>query len=139
MTSDIPAFLAEIRARAEAATPGPWSAHDFGYPGEEEPSSIVIHTGKFDWNAIREGETAIACLPAWDRQESDNAEFIAHARTDVEHLVAAVEAVLTECADIELDWPLNPAAANQVSRSIIRDIRAAVAAALTPGGTDTDA
>lgn len=79
-----------IRGRVEAAIEGPWDRHDFGYAGEQEPSSIVVHTGKFDWEAVRDGETVIAGM-GWDAQENANAEFIAHARTDVPDLLAEVE------------------------------------------------
>lgn len=81
--------LDEITARAGAATEGPWSSHAFGHSGEGEPSSIVVHRGKFDWRAIYDGEF-IASMPRWDAQESEDAEFIAHARTDVPELVEAV-------------------------------------------------
>ena len=91
--------LAEIQARADAATDGPWAAHAFGYPGQEEPSSIVVHRGNFDWQAISDGEF-VASMPMWDRQESDDADFIAHARTDVPALVAALRAVLAKCARV---------------------------------------
>jgi hypothetical protein len=87
--------LRAMRERAEAATEGPWSSHEFGYPGESEPSSIVVHTGAFDWNAIRYGETERIASLDWDAQEGANAEFIAHARTDLPALVGALEAVET--------------------------------------------
>lgn len=93
MADDVTQRLAEMRDRSRGATPGPWSRHDFGYAGEQEPSSIVIHTGRFDHAAIREGETVIASM-AWDSQEDVNAEFIAHARTDLDDLLGAVEDVL---------------------------------------------
>ena len=76
-----------IEARLSAAVPGPWVKHDFGYPGQEEPSSIVVHAGKFDWQAISEGEF-IASIPAWDSQEDANAEFIANAPADIAYLLA---------------------------------------------------
>lgn len=79
--------LEEIRERWEKATPGPWKADDFGYAGMEEPCSIVIHTGKFDWQDINgEGESVIASM-FWDSQEADNAAAIAHAREDVPWLL----------------------------------------------------
>lgn len=88
--------LTEIEARAAAATEGPWSPHDFGHQGEEEPSSIVVHTGRFDWQAIYDGEDspAVAWMPGWDSQEDSNARFITAARQDVPALTAALRAVL---------------------------------------------
>jgi hypothetical protein len=95
-TTDTPAAEARdaldldaIEKRADAATEGPWFASDFGYSGEGEPSSIVVHQGKFDWQSIRDGEF-VASMPTWDRQESDDADFIAQARTDVPALVARI-------------------------------------------------
>lgn len=81
--------LDAIQARADAATEGPWRTGDFGYPGQDEPSSIIIHRGPFNWRAINEGEY-VAAMPAWDSQEGANAEFIANARTDVPALLALV-------------------------------------------------
>ena len=95
--------LDKIQARADAATDGPWSSHAFGYSGDGEPSSIVVHHGKFNWQAVRDGEF-VASMPRWDAQESDDAVFIAHARTDVPALVAAVRAVLDVCEN----YPVPP-------------------------------
>lgn len=93
MSALTPERLAEIRERATAATEGPWGSHDFGYAGEEEPSSIVVHTGEFDHSDLLtyDTETAVAWMPRWERQESDNATFIAYARTDVPALLAEVD------------------------------------------------
>lgn len=91
--------LDAIAARLEAATPGPWSAHDFGYPGQDEPSSIVIHTGEFDWNGIRYGETEVIAHTDWDSQPAANAEFIAHAPTDIAALLEF--AIAVEAAEKE--------------------------------------
>jgi len=83
----------DIRAALAAATPGPWRTHDFGHPGEQEPSSIVVHTGKFDWNDVQDpdGTSAIAWMPAWGRQDSDNAHLIANAPTWLADLLAEVD------------------------------------------------
>lgn len=94
------AALDAIRERAEAATEGPWHSHDFGHAGEEEPSSIVVHVGRFDHSDLRthDTETAVAWMPRWEGQEHDNATFIAHARTDVPDLLAEVERLTVENA-----------------------------------------
>ena len=95
-----PDLLAAIEARAHAATEGPWKASDFGYPGQDEPSSIIIHHGDFKWESIDGGEF-VAALP-WDAQEALDATFIAYARTDVPALLAHVrdlEARLGRVAD----------------------------------------
>lgn len=83
--------LDEIRERWEKATPGPWKAHDFGYGGMEEPCSIVIHTGKFDWQDINGEGTSVIASMLWDSQEADNADAIAHAREDVPWLLAKID------------------------------------------------
>lgn len=89
-----------IRARLAEATPGPWSAHAFGSPGEEEPSSIVVHAGAFDWDALRDGEGAIAWMPACDSPEWCDAELIAHAPEDIAHLLGEVERLEAEVASL---------------------------------------
>jgi hypothetical protein len=87
--------LRDVEARAEAATEGPWHRHDFGHAGEQEPSSIVIHTGEFDHASLLLGEGgAVAWMPTWDRDEDLDATFIAASRTDVPALTAAIRAVL---------------------------------------------
>jgi hypothetical protein len=67
--SEIRNRLAEIAARAASATEGPWREH----------KSRVASSGQ-DWGYV----------PIDDA----DAEFIAHARTDVPALVGALEAVL---------------------------------------------
>lgn len=73
-----PAQVAECRERAERATEGPWEAkcsgHDYPY--------IVAH-GK-----------QLAC--GEDFGKMPDAEFIAHARTDIPNLCATVEALREE-------------------------------------------
>ena len=76
--------LAEIRARAEAATEGPWTALGSGVASGDH------------WHVIASGE-AVAHISSRDGVNEDqrepDAEFIAHARTDLPALLAAVEAV----------------------------------------------
>lgn len=92
--------LEGIRSRRAAIGEADWRKHDFGYPGEEEPSSIIIHEGRFNWRAISEGEF-IASFPGADRDEDDRAEFVANAPADMSGLLAALDAViqLAENAD----------------------------------------
>ena len=72
--------LNEIEARANAATKGPW--HRYG-------------TWPYEVYAPREpdGGPYIASMTGDDGHNESNAEFIAHARTDVPALVAALRAV----------------------------------------------
>ena len=77
---DVRELLDGIEKRAELATPGPWVA---------------------DANAVRPSSPAWECLALTcptgstpDPQHRSNAQFIAHARTAVPRLVAALLAVL---------------------------------------------
>lgn len=71
--------LDEIEARANAATEGPWEA-EWRFTGWDVVSGKVDDDG----------------LPAFiaSEVESEEAEFIAHARTDVPDMAAALRAVL---------------------------------------------
>jgi hypothetical protein len=82
-------YLASVKERAEAATPGPW-----------EP---CIGSGNCEMTALSHQEqegpgTEFVCdlLPDWaldlSPRKAENMEFIAHARTDVDRLAAMVEA-----------------------------------------------
>jgi hypothetical protein len=89
--------LKEIEARAEAAMPGPWVYDTLGCPGIEQRTvrpggtecrQIVLQNEEAEWSPRHED--------MW---------FIAHARTDIPDLIAAVrEAVgLLEEATIDAD------------------------------------
>ena len=101
--------LNEIEARTNAATEGPWRHISIFEVGGfvENPRGREL----FDW---AQDDAGTICAPDGD------AEFIAHARTDVPALVAALRAVLEvhkrkvtmfnfatydECEDCEYDWP----------------------------------
>lgn len=71
--------LAEIRARAEAATPGPWCTDDW---------EIYTGTEYLPWSSLWIGET---CRADDCHGSRDDAAFIAAARTDVPALLAEVE------------------------------------------------
>ena len=79
--------LAEIRERLAATTPGPWHTHDYGSPADEEPTARVVHTGNFDWDAITYDGDYVVML---DSESRDDADFIAHAPTDIAALLAEV-------------------------------------------------
>lgn len=85
--------LDEIRARADAATPGPWLLHKNGGELEivdasgatSDASDIAfmhVHAEKEDW-----------ALPGTGY---DNAEFIAHAREDIPYLLSEIERLTRE-------------------------------------------
>lgn len=72
--------LEQVRARAAAATPGPWEAWDTGDPPAEDEARAWI---------VTPGSLHLATLYAGD--PSANATFAAHAREDIPALLAEVE------------------------------------------------
>ena len=85
--------LEAIKARAEAATPGPWAvpgANVFRViaPEAEHHNPRMGACPPYPWRVIAEPSS-------YDPSAAD-AEFIAHARTDVPDLVAEVERLRTE-------------------------------------------
>ena len=71
--------LAEIRARAEAATPGPWTLGPCSHGGQ------ILQRGDDSSRETRHPQTYLQIVP-----DSD-AEFIAHARTDIPYLLGRIE------------------------------------------------
>lgn len=69
--------LAKIKTRAEAATEGPW-----------------LNVGLLVCSTTTHEDVADTVVDPVNLQQLANADFIAHARTDVPALVAALEAVL---------------------------------------------
>lgn len=67
--------LAEIKAREQAATPGPWDA--------DTPPYVTIQKSEYVINAI--------CAVGVCEQNIKDADFIAHARTDIPALISEVE------------------------------------------------
>lgn len=84
------ARLQEIKARADAATAGPWKAsHRHGLLTENDDESAGL------------GLEIEGPPEAWNRGQFSrgaDASFIAHAREDVPDLIAALEASRAECA-----------------------------------------
>lgn len=76
------AEAAAIAARAEAATPGPWTLPEFYKPGD---------TDAWTWAEIRSGEEHVTGNFDYENggviKEAD-AHFIAHARADIPALLA---------------------------------------------------
>lgn len=88
--------LDSIEARANAATEGPWLAHDERSDLREEnpdvnPMWVVAHMEPNGVIWVRD----IADIGGGEQDETD-AEFIAHARTDVPALVAALREARAE-------------------------------------------
>jgi len=91
-------LLDEIRQREQEASPGPW----------EHPLEYEVTHG-YEFKNGRHTATWIATADAGDEDVPDeqaqaNAEFIAHARSDVDRLLAFAEAVLDLCRDTDGNW-----------------------------------
>ena len=71
----------DIEARAEAATPGPWTHRRQGY-GDKERSKVQ---GECE-------DLAIIAVTLFEEQQRANGEFIAHAREDIPYLLAQLKA-----------------------------------------------
>lgn len=85
--------LAEIRARCEAATKGPWvecrngGGDDFLYSIDSEPTGLPIV--KADCGVYP--------------PEKEDADFIAHAREDIPKLLAEVERLRKQVAELDAE------------------------------------
>lgn len=86
--------LDAIEARANAATDGPWVVkHEPAWEADNVQHPDVITVGAQMWEA--DDEPMTVCLVSTDHEDDPvdvllDAEFIAHARTDVPALVAEV-------------------------------------------------
>ncbi|WP_102508132.1 hypothetical protein [Sanguibacter massiliensis] len=107
--------LADITQRADAATEGPREAS-----GSHVATSW---TGASDWSGpIDDREPVATASPA-------DAEFIAHARTDVPALSAAIRDVLAECDRIEARADRYPWSHDACTKAdVARKVRAAITA-----------
>jgi len=76
--------LDAIKARADAATEGPWEADQFG----------AAMNGRDSWHVRSSGKPGVQVF--LNGTLAKDAEFIAAARSDVPRLVAALEAVLRQ-------------------------------------------
>jgi len=85
--------LAAIRARCEAATPGPW-----GYDGQHDEITADSPDAEDYWLIVSQCRTAPDTAPrdAFGHQYSADFAFIAHAREDVPYLLAEIERLRSE-------------------------------------------
>lgn len=113
MSEHLNVRLEAIAERASRATEGPWARFE-----THQADNFVVGPRGF----IRED---IVSGPTYERS---NAEFIAHARTDVPTLVAALRAVLNACNTYEKTQAIYRIEMGQ--REIIRVVRAEIEAAL---------
>lgn len=81
-------YLDAIEARVKATTPGPW--------GVDGVSVIIPVDGKGKWPLIVSLQYDTEDGPAWTPNSEENAQFIAHARADIEALLRVVRAARKE-------------------------------------------
>lgn len=97
--------IAEIRARVEAATPGPWDTiggsrvravkGDMACP-------IFSSEAPIDWHKNKRITHPVLCRAYAD--QVNNATFIAHAREDIPALLSALEAQAAELAEVRQQY-----------------------------------
>ena len=96
--ANVAAYLDAIKARCEAATPGPWAVAGKGVGAADDDRRpwIIAPDGEADpwWVAMFETEVPNSDFGL------ENAEFAAHARTDVPALVAEVERLGAENGEL---------------------------------------
>lgn len=107
-----PERLAEIKSRAEAATPGPWEAElqevEVDHDGTEYPYTGAWVPRACPWE---DGDGYV-------HMDDANAEFIANARQDIPDLLAEVERLREHVATLEHG--------NKDSRDRIRELESGV-------------
>lgn len=86
--------LDEIEARTTAATEGPWEVKPYRDERRKEEGDIDSITGPGPTIIVE--QLGCNCCDVGLSVADPDAEFIAHARTDVPALVAALEAALNE-------------------------------------------
>lgn len=84
--------IAEIRARLEAATPGPWKADTVKNVGENWLIGCVIEAGddqrNCHWIVTTDNLRASQCMSGGAEEDS---VFIAHAPEDIKYLLDEIE------------------------------------------------
>ena len=87
--------LEEIKARADAATEGPW-ARDMHSPDM---------SGRSGWYIRGPRKLGLRSMVLNSRMLSGDAEFIEHAREDVPYLLRLVEVAHARIAELEANTP----------------------------------
>jgi hypothetical protein len=95
--------LDEIRARAEAATPGPWRWRGLltAEGSEQTYAGYSQRVFRFTTDSLDTSPTLVAeTFDGHSDTAPPNAEFIAHARDDIPYLLAEVERLRAALASV---------------------------------------
>jgi len=95
--ADVPLDLDAITARAEAATPGEWGYEAFPHRVDIDGPGGWANF----WRGAERPEFLTDMEPAEFKQARADAEFIAHARTDIPALLAEVSRLRTQVRELE--------------------------------------
>lgn len=107
--------LAGIRARADAATRGPWHVELTAETYIDRPSRYPIYSDVRGIVEVAEGDTYVAQTMRGNAQARADAEFIAHAREDVAALLAEVERLRDALVQERMDnTPMSPMSDEQI-------------------------
>lgn len=97
--------LAEIKARTEAATPGPWTPSRGATPDGQYLATSKADKAEFLNLSLNDDKSELWLLDSGDAipavtgdgpNSEANAEFIAHAREDIPKLVGVIEDIQAE-------------------------------------------
>lgn len=94
-----PEQLAEIKARAEKATPGPWKAVEGGSGIHKGNVLCVEERSESGWEVIFTGFCG-----AYEGHGLANAELVAHARTDIPALLEAYTKAVRDHTELESEY-----------------------------------
>ena len=78
-------LIAEVEARCSNATPGPWASYEY----------MVLNAGEY---------SIVVCDSGENGESEKDAEFIAHARTDIPDLLAEVKTLKAEKESIAEEY-----------------------------------
>ncbi|WP_161605454.1 ead/Ea22-like family protein [Pimelobacter simplex] len=131
-STDLDDTLANIRARAEAATPGPWRV--------DEIARVWADRDPAGWDAFHIAACHDSVGRACDDDEA-NAEFIAHARADVPRLLDLLDEqrdVIARVQALASEWAHQPTDYDEDTEQQIADGHALLAALDGADTTTTD-
>lgn len=134
MSAEITAWLDEAQATADAATEGPWSAHESvdGFSSSVfGPRGCVAAARSTPSRELRTDELG----PRREGRRREDAAFIADARTRLPQAIAALRAVEAKLGEVQAWQPYQSRDTGEVFAAgsvedLVDEMRAAIAAAL---------